>query len=138
MTRGRRRPDRLVELSGEQPPTRPAAVRGDLRPPPWLSPAARRIWRQTIADAPDVLAKADVYTLASYCALVVTVADLTRELDAGGLDEMARARRLRERRSSIVLLVKVARELGLTPSARMSMSVDVDGDDGDDLEAWLS
>ena len=126
MTKGKRRPRAVQSLHGEKPaPSVALPEDAELKPPRGMSRRARAVWRHVVAAAPQgVLAAADRDVIRSYCELVVAVDDLTAEIDAGQLDAVERGRRLRERRSSVLLLVRLARELGCTPSARQSMDVD--------------
>ena len=126
MTKGKRRPRAVQSLHGEKPAP-PVDLPEDvpLKPPRGMSRRARTVWRHVLESAPTgVLHAADRDVIRAYCELVVAVDDLTAEIDAGQLDAVERGRRLRERRSSVLLLVRLARELGCTPSARQSMDVD--------------
>ena len=65
----------------------PRFAMGKPKCPPWLSRAARAIWRERAAelDAAGVLALADVDLLATFCSEAADVAVITQTIDREGL-----------------------------------------------------
>jgi len=143
-------PTKLKVLHGE---TRPARLnrsepkpRGQPRMPPDMSDEAKRVWRRVIRDfgATGVLTAVDADALRTYCEAVVRYVQAARTLEASGpLVRGARSGELVKNplhqivRDNAVLQRAFARELGLTPSARTGLTVGMEVDPDDPLEAWF-
>lgn len=124
---GKRKPKPRPHFPVEAPPL-----------PEWLSPAAAAEWERIVPTllTRRLLAVTDYGVLAHYCASVATADAALRELQtAGVVIEGAKGDRKHPAfqvwRDSVSQLIVLARELGLTPSARSRMSApEANPDDG--------
>lgn len=116
--RGRRSTSELEALALVPPPER-------MRPPASLTPAARRVWRSTLASlVPDYFRPHDAPLLSSYCEACAMNAQAARTLAAEGLIKAG------ERHPAFVIFTAsgatmacLATKLRLAPSSRMSKDV---------------
>ncbi|MBF6604201.1 MAG: phage terminase small subunit P27 family [Chloroflexi bacterium] len=131
-------PSTLRRLHGETRPSRlndrePLPRQTAPRPPAHLDPAARVIWRRTVRAMPaGVITGADTDALACYCeaviryrqaaSLLVRSAPLIRGARAGDLIANPLDRIMRGWADQIRLF---GRELGLTPSARAGLHMEI-------------
>jgi len=120
--------------------------RGQPRLPPDMSDDAKRVWRRVIRDfgATGVITAVDADVLRTYCEAAVRYVQAARTLEASGpLVRGARSGELVKNplhqivRDNAILLRAFARELGLTPSARTGLTVGMEADPDDPLEAWF-
>jgi len=114
--------------------------------PPDMSDEAKRVWRRVIRDfgATGVITAVDADALRTYCEAVVRYVQAARTLEASGpLVRGARSGELVKNplhqivRDNAILLRAFARELGLTPAARTGLTIGMESDPDDPLEAWL-
>ena len=131
-------PSTLKRLHGETRPSRlnyrePLPRRTAPQPPAELYPAAKRIWRRTVREMPaGMITAVDADALACYCEAVVRYrqttsllarsAPLIRGTRAGDLIANPLDRVTRGWADQIRLF---ARELGLTPSARAGLRMEI-------------
>jgi P27 family predicted phage terminase small subunit len=131
-------PSTLKRLHGETRPSRvnfrePLPRRTTPQPPAELDPGAKRIWRRTVREMPaGVITAADTDTFVCYCeavvryrqsaALLARSAPLIRGARAGDLIANPLDRVTRGWADQIRLF---ARELGLTPSARAGLHMEI-------------
>ena len=131
-------PSTLKRLRGETRPSRlnyrePLPRRTAPQPPAELDPAAKRIWRRTVREMPaGMITAVDADALACYCEAVVRYrqaasllarsAPLIRGARAGDLIANPLDRVTRGWADQIRLF---ARELGLTPSARAGLHMEI-------------
>jgi P27 family predicted phage terminase small subunit len=117
-----------------------------MEPPYALSPDAREVWDFTLAQLRGMrLAHAsDRDALVCYCEAVVTHRKATAGLAAGLLLRTSNGRAymrnplIATQRDSAALVRILAREFGLTPSARSDIHVGGKHDDRDGAERLLS
>ena len=131
-------PSTLKRLHGETRPSRlnyrePLPRRTTPQPPAELDAGAKRIWRRTIREMPaGVITAVDADALACYCeavvryrqsaALLARSAPLIRGARAGDLIANPLDRITRGWADQVRLF---ARELGLTPSARAGLHMEI-------------
>ena len=131
-------PSTLKRLRGETRPSRlndrePLPRRSVPRPPADLDPAAKLIWRRTVREMPaGMITAVDADALACYCeavmryrqaaSLLARSALLIRGARAGDLIANPLDRVTRGWADQIRLF---ARELGLTPSARAGLRMEI-------------
>lgn len=122
LLRGETRPSR-VNYGEPKPGTRPPRV------PASLSPEARKVWRDTMAamGPTHVITAADAVTLRLYCEAVVRYAEAMRlyamagpVIKSGGSVAKNPLHQIVRENSDLTL--RLARELGLTPSARSGLT----------------
>lgn len=100
-----------------------------IRPPRWLSKAARREWRRVVKtlDGLGILTNADVDTLAAYCDAVVKCADASAMIERDGA-VIETERGLQQHPAVLVyqkfeqIRARCAAQLGLEPSARAALA----------------
>jgi len=140
---GERRPSRLNQTEPQPRPSRP-------RLPADLGPAAKVVWRRVLRElgATGIITGADTDILRAYCEAVARSETAARLLDQSG--PLVRASGTGARRGELVknplhqvvrdnalLLRALARELGLTPSARTALHAPGEPDGGDEVDRWL-
>lgn len=127
------KPTVLKKLHGTLNPTRdkkrasePVPV-GALRQtaPPELTPAERVVWRATVRNMPKgVLFRADAEIVKAFCRVAVRVDELQRALnEARGRPDWGSAAEHRNLDRALLLLARLAGELGLSPAARPRLGV---------------
>lgn len=130
------RPTALAILHGDKPSRinrdEPLPAEGKPEPPYTLDPAVAEVWAYTVEQlgVMRTVSKADRDVLVAYCEAVVThrraCAALAREgllvLNAKG-DAYVRNPLVAMQRDAATLVRVLAREFGLTPSARSDISV---------------
>jgi P27 family predicted phage terminase small subunit len=144
-----RTPTRLKVLHGEERPSRINAREprpgGSPRMPSGMSQDSRRVWRRILRDygATGVLTAADTDVLRLFCDAVARHDQANRLLEASGPlvrrrggSELVRNPLHQIVRDNAVLVRSLARELGLTPSARAGLTVR-ESSAGDPLEEFL-
>lgn len=125
LARGVTRPSRVnyeTPMPRQRPPTMP---RG-------MSPAAQTVWRHVVAEMPpSVIVAVDAYALRAYCEAVeryetaVAILNATSYLVEGYRGQLVRNPILAVIRSESDLKRQWARELGLTPSARAGLRMEL-------------
>lgn len=131
-----RRPTNLALLNGEKPSRinfdAPIPQDGIPEPPYEMSHDVADVWAYTCGQLAQMgtLSLADRDTLAAYCEAVITNADLARAivenpdpLIPGAMGGLVRNPLYAMKRDAATLLRTLAREFGLTPSARSDISV---------------
>lgn len=116
----------------------PVGSPGRPQKPLGMTPAAREVWDYTVEqmERMGTLTLADRDPLRIYCELVAKVAESAARLAQPGLSESERMRENRAQLQAANLAKGWARELGMTPSARMSMDLSAGAEDGE-LEDWM-
>jgi P27 family predicted phage terminase small subunit len=150
-----RLPTRLKVLRGETRPSRlnhrePQPRAGLPRMPPDMTDRAKQVWRRIVRDygATGVLTTVDADVLRIYCESVARYEQAGALFDASG--PVIRATGTGARRGELVknplaqivrdqadLVRSMARELGLTPSARSGLHALEDLGEADPLDALL-
>jgi P27 family predicted phage terminase small subunit len=133
----RPQPTKLRILHGE---TRPSRIRADEPqpreaepdPPEWLTPEARAVWDRTTVElrAMGLLAAADTDALVVYVNAVTNYAKAQQLIDRSGILIVAgrKDRGVVKNPANIVaehnavIVHRLAREFGLTPSARVNLA----------------
>jgi P27 family predicted phage terminase small subunit len=148
-------PTKLKLLHGERRPARlntaePEPRRTTPRLPADLGPAARTVWRRVLREVgpTGMITGADTDVLRAYCEAVARSETAARLLDGSG--PLVRASGTGARRGELVknplhqvvrdnavLVRALARELGLTPSARSGLHAEGERDAGDAVDRWL-
>ena len=121
----------------------------DLRPPAWLSAAAKRKWKALAPKlvATRVMSNDDVDALASYCDLFVQYVEMRRELsrplpDDLSVEEKVELMALRAKSEEVSLktfdkVLKLLQQFGMTPSSRAGierLDAQAPGSDWDEFE----
>jgi P27 family predicted phage terminase small subunit len=136
MTSGRIPEPTALKLLRGNPGRRPIN-RNEPRPkaqrptcPSWLAPDAKRVWKQAVADMAvmGTLAACDRETLVVYCEAVVHHRQACEMVDGSGVLIKYRNTFVRNPVLTVVAasgatIVRIAAELGLTPSSRTRLSV---------------
>lgn len=134
------RPDRINTDEPEAPDGLPEALDD-------MSDEVREIWDYTLdqIDAMGLASPADRDVLRAYCEAVATHRQASRALAKSGLlirtargNQFMRNPLIAVQRDSATLVRVLAREFGLTPSARAGISVTGSADDGAGPERLLS
>jgi P27 family predicted phage terminase small subunit len=141
-----RKPTKLKVLQGTEKPERrndrePKPAGNDPLPPENMSAGARVIWDRIIRDygATGILTGVDTETFRAYCDACVRYEQAAVLLDkAAPLIRSARGDFVKNplhqiARDNAFTMLRLARELGFTPSARASLEVP---EGGDELDAW--
>jgi P27 family predicted phage terminase small subunit len=138
-------PTRLKLARGETRPSRlntrePRPRNGPPVAPSDLDPAARTVWRRVVRDMPKgVITRVDADTLRCFCEAVTRYAEASRLLTQTGLivrgqhNELVKSpvhQILRDHRDAIRLF---GRELGMSPSARAGLKMEVASYIDDDM-----
>lgn len=100
-----------------------------IRPPKWLSKAARKEWRRIVKvlDGLGILTNADVDTLAVYCDAVVRYAEASKIIETEGM-VIETERGLKQHPAVVAqqkyagIMARCAAQLGLEPSARAALA----------------
>src|SRR5690606_3601563 len=101
----------------------------DLKPPKWLSAAAKREWRRIVKvmEGLGLLTNADVDTLAAYCDAVARCAEAAKILNAEGM--VVEGSRGPQQHPMVLVYEKYERirarcasQLGLDPSSRAALA----------------
>lgn len=134
------------DISTPGPKPRTAAPAGTVTAPRGLSPAARRLWKQLAPelDKSELLAGADVVTLAIACEVGAFVQEASKALHDNGLVTTDAAHKDTERRSphwvvfqqAAATWLAYAGHLGLSPKARAALPTSGNGA-GDAFEQYL-
>jgi P27 family predicted phage terminase small subunit len=150
------KPVQLHKIEGTYQPVRHAG-RGDQleapgelsgkRPPAWMDDAQRKLWRALLTDAPaGVLRRIDAALLANYVELLSRYRQLVeaqRQLDrAQPMPFLVKSPSgatlspyLRAINHCVLLLTRLAAEMGFTPAARAGLPVAGAADSADD-DGW--
>ena len=131
--KARIKPTALKRLHGTLNPTRdkkraaepvPAGALSQT-PPPELTSAERVVWRATVRNMPKgVLFRADAEVVKAFCRVAVRVDELQRVLNsATGRPDWGSAAEHRNLDRALLLLVRLAGALGLTPASRPRLQV---------------
>lgn len=111
----------------------------NLTPPGWLNSGAKKEFNRIveILEKSQVLTNADVNTLAIYCDTLYDYKSYKNQIKKHGMliDDKVNPF-IREKRNAAQLLDKLGNELGLSPSARTSLAInlpDMKEDDDDDF-----
>lgn len=108
-----------------------------IRPPRWLSKAARKEWRRIVKvlDGLGILTNADVDTLAVYCDAVVRYAEASKIIETEGM--VVQTERGSKQHPAVLaqqkyagIMARCAAQLGLEPSARAALAVKLAKDAG--------
>ena len=93
--------------------------------PPELTAAERDVWRATVRNMPKgVLFRADIEVVKAFCRVAVRVDELQRVLnEARGRPDWGSAVEHRNLDRALLLLARLAGELGLSPAARPRLNV---------------
>ena len=134
------KPTRLKILSGETRPSvinyaEPIPAGGPLSPPIDLRPESREVWERVIAalGSTGVLTSADKDVLRLYCDALAryleaeSMLSKTGPLIKGRAGEFVKNPLHQIVRDNADAVKKYARELGLTPAARVGLRGDIDG-----------
>lgn len=111
-----------------------------LEPPTWLESSAKKHFRMIVdvMKPTKVLTNADVDLIALYCDTYYDYCSYKRKVRQTGMVNNDTGKPnpfIKEKRTAATALVKYANELGLTPSARASLAINLDDkSDGDDDE----
>jgi P27 family predicted phage terminase small subunit len=150
------KPVQLHKIEGTYQPVRHAS-RGDQfeapgelsgkRPPAWMNAAQRKLWRDLLADtARGVLRRIDAALLGNYCELLDRYQQLVeaqRQLDRAqpmpflvkGPAGAVLSPYLRATNHCVLLLTRLATEMGFTPAARAGLPVPATAESADD-DGW--
>lgn len=128
-------PSNVRRLNGETRPSRlnPNEVmprQATPEPPAWLGDRATEVWNRTVVElaAMKVLAASDVDSLVIYCQAVAHYEEAVRLVNASGmlirgrLGEVVKNPAMQFVRDQATLVQRMAREFGLTPSARVGLT----------------
>lgn len=110
--------------------------------PKWLSPEAKKIWKQTTKQLKDMglLFEADQDIIIAYVNAVVNYQKATELVDKSGVlikgrrDGVVTNPAVRVQRDAATQIRQFASELGLTPSARTRLQAETDGTESDFLD----
>ena len=143
-------PTKLKVLHGETRPARlnrsepvPRSTRP--RMPLDMSPAAIAVWRRVLREmgATGVITSADADVFRAYCESVARYAYAAKLLETSGplvrgqKGELVKNPIAQLVRDNALLVRALARELGLTPSARSGLRTEGERDLGDEVDRWL-
>ncbi|MEK1298938.1 phage terminase small subunit P27 family [Limosilactobacillus fermentum] len=109
----------------------------NMEPPAWLSPGAKTEFKRIVGlfEKTEVFNEADISELAVYCDLLMEYKSANMRLKKHGRDNDGKPNpdiRLKMQLSQ--RLDALARNLGLTPTARASMAINMKGDEASDGE----
>lgn len=143
-----RKPTALKVLHGTEKPERhndrePKPADAPLVKPAGISDAAAVVWDRVLEDYghTGVLTRIDTEILRAYCDACARYDAAARGLDGSALlirsarGDLVKNPLHQIARDSAHLMLRLARELGFTPSARASLETPIEGDE---LDAWAS
>lgn len=146
-----RRPVELAVINGEKPSRintdAPEAPIGALEPPPDLDPAVLEVWDYTVAqlERMNLDSPADRDVLVAYCEAVVAHRLAAKAVHTSGVlwrgtrgNVLQRNPMLAVMRDQAALVRVLAREFGLTPSARSDIRMEKADGSGAGAERYLS
>lgn len=107
--------------------------------PPWLSTGAKNEFNRikVLFETTDILTEADINILAIYCDTLMDYKSFKAQVKKHGIMIGGKINpAIREKQKSAELLNKLANQLGLTPTARASMAINLGsrGESSDDEE----
>lgn len=109
----------------------------NLQPPKWLNAGAKKAFKAIVQTYSDTtfLNDADEFILTRYCDLLSEYKACNNRLKKNGRSENGKVSGdLRFKLNVSAELGKLEKELGLTPAARASLAIHMDGDDEESQE----